>query len=146
MHLREELSFTEILCCTHTLICKFCISYGEGVWILHINTFPLTQLKYFYALLVLSARSCRSMDMLNFFLFFLPQDSWVASIPEAVCGGTVQLSKMKSLCMLWKHMGVRRYRSTLNISTVWRWVLNFTSLLLYQLFSLYSLNRRLVGP
>jgi hypothetical protein len=42
-------------------------------------------------------------------------------------------------------MGVRRCRSTLNISTVWRWVLNFTAVPLYQLFSLYPLNRRLFG-
>jgi hypothetical protein len=54
--------------------------------------------------------------------------------------------KIKFLTMLWKHMGVMRYRSTLNISTVRRWVLNLTGVPLHQLFFLYPLNRRLVGP
>ena len=119
--------------------------FGGGVWILHIDTFPVTQLKYFYALLVLNAWSFCSMYMLNFSLlsatgFLRCFSTWSSGWQH--CQTVI---KMKSLCILWKYMGEWRYRPTLNISTVWRWVLNFTALP-FQLFSLYSLNRRLVGP
>jgi hypothetical protein len=145
MDLAEELRFTEILCCTHTHLqilhslwwrCtntshKHISSFTAEVLLCPVGTECKKLLQYGYA---------EFLSLLSATGFLRCFNTW-----SSVWGQCPTVIKMKPLCMLWKCMGVRRYRSTLNISTVWRWVLNFTAVPLYQLFSLYSLNRRLVG-
>lgn len=145
MHFVEELSFSEILCCTHTHLqilhsmwwrCmntshKHISSYTGEVLLCFVDTECKKLLQHRYAAFL---------SLLSVTGFLRCFNTW-----SSVWGHCPTVIKMKSLCMLWKRMGVRRYRSTLNISTVWRWVLNFTALPLYQLFSLYAFNRKLVG-
>ena len=146
MHFAEELSFTEILCCTHTRLQILHI-----LWWRYMNTSHKHISSYAAEIhLCFVGSECKKLLQNGYaeFLSLLSATEFLRcfSTWSNVWGHCPTVIKMKSLRMLWKHMWVRRYRSTLNISTVWRWVLSFTALPLYQLFSLYPLNRRLVGP